>query len=155
MVDRARADPVVRPATVEDAPRIADLSGSLGYAVEPAVIMQRLERLLARPDHLVVVAELAGNTVVGWVHGTDLELLETGRRCEILGLVVDPEHRTRGIGRKLVSAIELWAVRRGLTQIGVRSNVVRLESHPFYEQIGYTRVKTQHAYRKSLAASTA
>jgi hypothetical protein len=28
--------------------------------------------------------------------------------------------------------------------------VTREESHPFYERLGYTRVKTQHAYRKRL-----
>ena len=33
----------------------------------------------------------------------------------------------------------------------VRSNVVRHESHPFYERVGYERTKTQHAYRKRLA----
>jgi hypothetical protein len=32
----------------------------------------------------------------------------------------------------------------------VRSNVVRAESHPFYERLGYVRSKTQHAYRKHL-----
>jgi hypothetical protein len=28
--------------------------------------------------------------------------------------------------------------------------VVRAESHPFYERLGYLRTKTQHAYRKTL-----
>jgi hypothetical protein len=32
----------------------------------------------------------------------------------------------------------------------VRSNVVRAESHQFYERLGYARVKTQHAYRKRI-----
>ena len=33
----------------------------------------------------------------------------------------------------------------------VRSNVTRPESHPFYERLGYERIKTQHSYRKTLA----
>jgi hypothetical protein len=32
----------------------------------------------------------------------------------------------------------------------VRSNVERVESHPFYEGIGYQRTKTSHIYRKEL-----
>ena len=39
---------------------------------------------------------------------------------------------------------------RGLENVSVRSNVVRLESHPFYERAGYVRVKTQHAYWKRI-----
>ena len=39
---------------------------------------------------------------------------------------------------------------RGLPEVSVRSNVVREESHPFYERLGYTRAKTQHVYRKAL-----
>jgi hypothetical protein len=37
-----------------------------------------------------------------------------------------------------------------VTEISVRSNVVRLEFHPFYEHLGYRRAKTQHVYRKPL-----
>jgi GNAT superfamily N-acetyltransferase len=82
------------------------------------------------------------------------ELLESGRRCEILGLVVDSTHRGRGVGRRLVQAAEAWALARGLDQMAVRSNVGRAESHPFYERLGYVRAKTQHAYRKRLPSLT-
>jgi hypothetical protein len=37
-----------------------------------------------------------------------------------------------------------------MRSISVRSNVARLESHPFYERLGYVRTKTQHAYAKQL-----
>ena len=61
-------------------------------------------------------------------------------------------HRGLGVGRLLVTAVEQWAWARGLDQMAVRSNVTRSESHPFYERLGYVRAKTQHAYRKRLAA---
>ena len=54
------------------------------------------------------------------------------------------------MGRRLVAEVETWAAGRGIRQMAVRSNVTRVESHPFYEQLGYTRTKTQHAYRKRL-----
>ena len=41
-------------------------------------------------------------------------------------------------------------VARGLGEVSVRSNVIRAESHPFYERLGYVRFKTQHAYRKRI-----
>ena len=47
-------------------------------------------------------------------------------------------------------AVEEWAAERGLGQLSVRSNIVRAESHPFYERLGFVKLKTQHAYRKQL-----
>jgi GNAT superfamily N-acetyltransferase len=140
----------IRTALPADAPRMAELSAILGYPASAMVLAERLERLLRRSQEAVLVAELPSNLVVGWVHGSEQELLEAGRRCEILGLVVDPEHRTRGVGRGLVGGLERWAASRGLDQMSVRSNVVRVESHPFYERLGYARIKTQHAYRKHI-----
>lgn len=143
---------IIREATVGDARRVAELSGVLGYPVEPDVLAQRLARLLGRREDVVLVAETSFGEIVGWLHGADQELLECGRRCEILGLVVVAEYRGRGVGRRLLGDLEAWAQRRGLPEIAVRSNVAREESHPFYERLGYVRVKTQHAYRKQLSA---
>ena len=142
----------IRPAALADALRLAELSATLGYPVPTPVLAQTLERLLARADNAVLVATATGD-VIGWIHGADHELLETGRQCEILGLVVDAGHRRQGVGRLLIAAVEDWAAARGIPQVAVRSNVVRIESHPFYEGLGYTRVKTQHSYRKALRAS--
>jgi GNAT superfamily N-acetyltransferase len=142
----------VRRATAADGPRLAELSEILGYPVASFTLSLRLERLLARAEDAVLVAE-AESGVVGWVHGAEQELLESGRRCEILGLVVDPGYRSQGVGRRLVTAVEQWAANRGLEQMTVRSNVARAESHPFYQRLGYIRAKTQHAYRKALSGT--
>lgn len=141
---------LIRRADGADASQIAELSGTLGYPVSEEAITERLYRLLPRESDLVLVAEDGDGQVVGWIHGTELDLLETGARCEIVGLVVDPDHRDQGIGRMLVEAVENWAKQRGLDMISVRSNVVRVESHPFYERLGYRRMKTQYVYRKEL-----
>jgi GNAT superfamily N-acetyltransferase len=139
----------IRTAGLDDAARLAELSGTLGYPVAAHVMARRLEGVLARSSEVVLLAE-ASDFVIGWIHGVEQELLESERRCEILGLVVDADYRGKGVGRRLVHATEQWARSRGLSQVAVRSNVVRVESHPFYERLGYRRVKTQHAYRKTL-----
>lgn len=140
----------LRNAVATDADRLAKLSAELGYPVDPEVIRRRLERLLAKPEHIVLVAESPTNGVVGWIHAAEHDILEVGRFCEILGLVVATGQRGEGVGRRLVEQIEAWATARGLQHVSVRSNVARPESHPFYERIGYARVKTQHAYRKRM-----
>lgn len=139
----------IRPPTRADAPRLDGLVVQLGYPSRPGEIEARLARLLAAPAHLVRVA-VAEGAVVAWVHAAEQELFESGRRCEILGLVVDRTRRRGGVGRALVAEVERWAAARGLPEVSVRSNVVREESHPFYERLGYTRAKTQHVYRKAL-----
>ncbi len=153
MTDPDGAGPLVRmrAATPADADAIAELSGQLGYPVAAAAVRQRLERLLAAADQAVFVAAEA-TRVVGWIHGADQLLVESEQRCEILGLVVDQRLRRAGVGRGLVAEIERWAGARGLAVISVRSAITRAESHPFYERLGYERVKSQHVYRKRLRA---
>ena len=146
------ADLSIRAATLADASRLAVLTEVLGYPATPDALVERLGRLLTRDDELVLVAEVGPGHIVGWLHGGERELLESGRRGEILGLVVDLTYRGRGVGRRLVQMAEAWAFTRGLEQMAVRSNVGRAESHPFYERLGYVRAKTQHAYRKRLSA---
>jgi GNAT superfamily N-acetyltransferase len=122
----------------------------LGYPVEAPVIRSRLESILPKPDHVVFVAEALPGIVVGWIHAAEHDILEVGIFCEIVGLVVAADQRGHGIGRHMVEWVEQWALARELRQLSVRSNVTRTESHPFYERLGYARVKTQLAYRKHI-----
>jgi GNAT superfamily N-acetyltransferase len=142
-------DLIIRKANTADSTRIAELSGTLGYAVSAELMGERLARVLSLDTHAVFVAETAGE-IVGWIHGAEQQILESGCVCEIWGLVVAENQRGRGTGRLLIQAIEEWARTRGLNEMSVRSNVIRPESHQFYERIGYERFKTQHAYRKAL-----
>lgn len=143
---------MVRKAKITDAPRVAELSAVLGYPVAREIMEQRLARVLGLETHTVFVAETPSNDVVGWTHAAEQEILEAGCLCEIRGLVVAEAQRGRGVGRHLIEAVERWAVARELDEVLVRSNVVRVESHPFYERMGYARFKTQHAYRKHLGS---
>lgn len=143
----------VRPAVPGDAAAVARLSGQLGYPVAAQALATRLQGLLASEGQAVYVAADPQGEVVGWIHGAEQVLVESGTRCEILGLVVDEAARRGGIGRQLVEAVERWALGRGLPEVSVRSAVSRAESHPFYEQLGYNRVKSQHVYRKRLGGA--
>jgi GNAT superfamily N-acetyltransferase len=141
----------IRRAALTDVQRLTALSEVLGYPVDADALANRLARLLAREESVVFVAVAPSGEVVGWIHALELELLEVERHCEIAGLVVDVAYRGQGAGHQLVEAAERWAAARGHGDMSVRSNVVRVESHPFYERMGYRRVKTQHAYSKALA----
>jgi len=139
----------IRPARIEDAEDIARLTTELGYPSSETEIRTRIERLLQSDAYFLVVAEREA-TIVGWIAAERRLLLESGERADISGLIVTEQARRSGTGQALVRAAEEWARRQGLNRMVVRSSVSRLESHPFYERLGYVRAKTQHAYTKQL-----
>lgn len=139
---------MTRQAIAEDAARIAELNAILGRGDGEAQINAALERIRSNDGEAVLVSEDPAGRIQGWIHVGVREVLGSGRRCEIIGLVVDPNARGNGIGRRLVEAAETWGRERGLERVLVRSNVNRDGAHLFYPRLGYELVKTQHVYGK-------
>jgi len=142
---------LIRQAQVADANEIARLSGVLGYPSTEFQMERRLSILLVDPRQFVAVAPGSDGRLTGWLAAEQRLLLESGQKAEIVGLVVEPSERRTGVGAALVNAAERWAERLGLGRIVVRSNLARVESHSFYESIGYKPTKTQQAYAKELS----
>lgn len=109
----------------------------------------RLKELLDSPDHLVAIAiQDHAQTLLGWVAAEKRLILESGRRVDIVGLVVSPDSRQQGVGRCLLSAVEDWATRLGVEQVRVQCNLKRAEAHEFYKRLGFAEVKRQVVYLK-------
>ena len=142
----------IRNAVLSDAADLAILATELGYASKADEMRNRLSRVLEQDDQFVAVAILEG-TIVGWLQACTSEVLETGFRAEIVGLIVSERSRRRGVGRRLVQSAEHLARARGANTIVVRSNIKRLASHEFYPALGYLPAKTQAVYRKELKGS--
>jgi GNAT superfamily N-acetyltransferase len=134
---------------MDDSAEVARLCTELGYPATTDEMAARLSVVISAGDRQVFVVE-DGDRLLGWI-GIELRTtLETGRKAEIIGLVVDAQVRRSGTGKALVEAAENWVRQHGLDAVTVRSNTVRLESHPFYEGIGFVRRKSQHVYFKAL-----
>lgn len=142
--------PIIRTARQEDAKAIAKLAEQMGYPVAEATVGQRLNKLLARPDHAVFVCADDDGAVLGWVSAEQRLMLTTGEHIELAALVVDEGMRRKGIGAALLTAVEAWCRRRGVADLFVRSNTVREDAHAFYLQMGYQHCKTQDAWRHQL-----
>ena len=140
--------PVVRPAEAKDVKALASLAGQLGYPMQTSEVERQFSLLAKEEGHAVFVAELPGHGIVGWIQMMPRQLLYSPGLTEIGGLVVDAEHRRKGVGRALLHAGEQWAKAKGYSHIVVRSNAVRKEAHDFYPSLGYSPVKTQKVYRK-------
>jgi GNAT superfamily N-acetyltransferase len=140
----------IRKAKRTDAARIAALSGELGYPATTKQIETRFLRLLPRSKHALLVAEGPGAELVGWIHVSVANLIESDSRAEVNGLIVAEAHRSLGAGAKLLEAAENWARTCGCRTVNLRSNVIRERAHKFYERQGYEHYKTQKAFRKPL-----
>ncbi len=139
----------IRPAALQDADALTELTAQLGYAADVGAIRQRITTIAARDDHLLVVAVL-DNKIAGWLQAQASITLESGFRVEILGLVAAAGWRRRGVGRGLVEHAEQWARAQGAPALVARSNTLRTESHHFYPALGFAAAKTQAVYRKKL-----
>jgi GNAT superfamily N-acetyltransferase len=139
----------IRLARVSDADEISRLTAQLGYQVAASALRPRLARILARSDQQFLIAELDGRAV-GWVHAAASEYIETEAFVVIAGLVVDGSHRRGGIGRMLIEHSEDWARKRGCSIVRLWSSAARTASHRFYGRLGYTKIKTQYSFAKSL-----
>ncbi len=143
------AEVKIRRARNGDVARIALLSGELGYPTTEREMKVRLRRVLPKKDHVVLIAELGGE-VIGWLHASICDFLETAAFVEINGLIVAEGQRSAGAGAKLIEAGEKWALQKKCSLMHVRSNVIRERAHAFYERQGFIHYKTSKIFRKPL-----
>lgn len=146
------ANHLIRTAIIQDQAEIARLSTELGYPATPEAIGRRLERLLGNINDTIIVAESGGSdsALIGWIHGTLSQYLESDFRVEIAGLIVARKFYRQGIGRALVASVEAWGLKRGAVLALVRCRTTRAEAHRFYESLGYVPAKMQTVFRKAL-----
>ncbi|MDZ7959217.1 MAG: GNAT family N-acetyltransferase [Aulosira sp. DedQUE10] len=142
---------IIRLAEGKDAARIAVLCEQLGYSAMAQQIEQRLVRIQDKKSHVVYVATLANDYIIGWAHAHTCDLIIIPNQTLLFGLVVDEDYRHAGIGRTLMQYIEEWAALVGCEGIILRSNIKRTEAHIFYEKIGYTNTKQQMTFYKKIA----
>ena len=140
----------VRLAVLADAPQLAELCGQLGYPSTAAEVEARLRAIPVGDEHAIFVAENSEGKLAGCIHVFLMHAVEIDTQAEILGLVVNGDSRSQGVGKRLLARAEEWARERGVRMIGLRSNVIRERAHAFYEREGYTVLKKQKAFRKGL-----
>ena len=144
----------IRVGRRSDAGEIAQLTTQLGYDLTEGDAAARLSRILPRDDQRFLVADFDGRAV-GWVHIVLVEYVDAEAFALIGGLVVDKVHRGSGIGRALMNGAENWARERGVSMVRLSSTVARTAAHGFYENLGYTKIKTQHSFIKPLDEAAA
>lgn len=140
----------IRPAQLDDAAAIAELTTQLGYPADADAQAHRLAPVLASERDAVLVATDDADRPIGWIHVQRRLFLEGDDQALIAGLVVGEGHRSGGIGAALLAAAEAWAAAQGLRSMRVLSRVERAEAHRFYERHGYAVAKTSRVFDRTL-----
>ena len=110
------------------------------------------EKLTKDNNHHIIIGFENEQTrkIIGFVHAESYESLYMEAGLNILALAVDCNFQGQGIGKKLMSYIEDYALENNISFIRLNSNVCRKEAHKFYESIGYVCDKTQKRLIKKL-----
>ena len=92
----------------------------------------------ADPNQQLLVATLE-DRVVATAHVTWIRTLSAngGLYCQVEGVRTASDLRGRGIGARLMAAVEDEARRRGAARLQLTSNRRRRDAHRFYERLGY------------------
>ena len=144
---------MLRDITILDANEIQKISNfELGYDVDLDIVKKQIEKLTNDNKHNVIIGFENEQTrkIIGFVHAELYESLYMDTGLNILGLAVNSNFQGQGIGKKLMSSIEDYALKNNISYIRLNSNVRRVEAHKFYESIGYICDKTQKRLIKKL-----
>ena len=136
---------IYRQAEIKDSEILAKLSMQLGYQSTEENILNRLITILGNNDNYLLVAE-NGNNVIGWIHGYYSLRIESEPFVEIGGMVVKKDFRRLGIGKNLIEKTKEWAESKNVKKLRVRCNVIRKETHKFYEKLGFNEIKEQKIF---------
>ncbi len=142
------SDPSIqlRPATPDDASRIAGLLTDEGYPAGPSDIVARLGRFAAPSS--VVVASLAGD-LLGFAAVHVMPRFEHDDViARVLALVVDPGARERGVGRLLLMEAERIGREAGAAFVEVTAGHHRPDARRLYEGLGYDASVTSYLRKR-------
>lgn len=144
---------MLRNITILDVEEIQKICNyELGYDVDLSIVKKQIEKLTKDNNHHIIIGFENDRTkkIIGFVHAELYESLYMNTGLNILALAVDCNFQGQGIGKKLMSSIEDYALENNISFIRLNSNVCRKEAHKFYESIGYVCDKTQKRLIKKL-----
>jgi len=135
---------VVRKAGSSDLDAVLRLYASIGAPTDRSLdrdeALALFDRIAADPDQHIYVALVDTRLVGTFMLAILPNLAHGGAPVAIVeSVVVDPEWRGRGLGRRMM----LWAIetsrRAGCYKLALSSNVARTDAHRFYERLGFER----------------
>ena len=129
----------IRQYHSSDLIELAQLMDDLGYPTTPEVMTRRMALFELNPSYRTFVATW-DNKVVGML-GVNMTMNYESDDLvtHIISLVVGEAFQGKGIGKKLMSFIEAWAIDNGSQVLYLTSGIKeeRKRAHEFYKRLGF------------------
>lgn len=136
--------------TVADLPAAQNLLAQLNYDIPLDELAQRVENVIIRDDHVILLAKDDAGATLGLIHVYVRAALEKPIEAYIQSLVVNADARRSGVGASLNQAAEDWVKDRGLKSITLHTQIHRTDTLSFYTREGYAEITQSRMLRKSL-----
>jgi GNAT superfamily N-acetyltransferase len=108
--------------------------GSTPPMWDPEAAADRLANAIGSEHQHVFVADVNGR-IAGFITVYDeFNSVRFGHRAWVEDLAVDPDQRSRGIGKALLDEAKNWARQRGASHLELDSAETRPDAHRFYDR---------------------
>lgn len=129
---------IIRKGCIDDVHHLLPLMRQLRYPTTFNVLKERLRMLENNQQHHNLVAEVDG-VVRGTIFLKQYQTHDMNRPItQIIAMIVDENHRSNGIGKRLMSEAESWSKDRGSSQLFLSiMGENSLSAKSFYERMGF------------------
>lgn len=142
----------IEPATEQDIDALGGLLQQL-FAIEAdfhfdaAKTGRALKQLIDDDRACVLVAREDGNVIGMCTAQLVISTAEGAYSAWVEDVVVDSQHRGKGVGKKLLNALEEWAKGHGATRLQLLADMQNKPALEFYRHNGWHELQLQ-AWRK-------
>ncbi len=139
-------DIAIRQANINDINFLITLLKELFEIEEDFIFDENKQRrgltlLLASSKDCIMVAEHDSEVIAICTVLTIISTAEGGHVGLIEDMVVNKAYACKGIGRKLLSAVELWAKERGLTRLQLLADRNNQHALTFYDKMDWQQTQ--------------
>jgi GNAT superfamily N-acetyltransferase len=128
---------IIRPLAASDLAEAARLLATLNTDTPLPVVRERLDTILAEHPHYQIVGAFVDKHLVGVCGAWIATKVWCGRYLEIDNIVVDPEHRSGGVGTRLIAHLEALGRELDCKLLALDSYTTNHPSHRLYHRLGF------------------
>ncbi len=127
--------------------QVVELLRAEGVKVDEVQVSKRIQEL-PKEDRLLMAVR--GEMLLGYAHLRISRSLSRRPAAEVVAIIVRPDSRRQGIGRRLIAAAETWARQAGRAHLLLHTEVIRTEAHAFFSALGYEKSATSIEFQRDL-----
>lgn len=113
-----------------------------------------IQRMVAHPERFIAFLAVEDRAAIGFAEGSlrsdYVNGCETSPVTFLEGIYVRPEHRRKGVARRLCVEIERWGKKRGCSEIASDALIDNQVSHAMHAALGFDETERVVYFRKRL-----